>query len=109
MILLYENQRFEIAPRPHLAVDLMVANNGWTAYPVKAVSRRRRGPKARLYRVRRAAKLRHQVDGGNFLTPRSWAISNRRFLVHFATLLTTREGYDLQCLESTGDIGLKPA
>ena len=31
-----ENQRFEIAPRPHLAVDLMVANNGWTAYPVEA-------------------------------------------------------------------------
>ena len=59
-----ESQRFEIAPRPHLAVDLMVANNGWTAYPVKAVSRRRRGPKARLYRVRRAAKLGHQVDGG---------------------------------------------
>jgi len=50
--------------RPHLSVDLMVANNGWTAGSVKAVSRRRRGPKARLYRVRRAAKLGHQVDGG---------------------------------------------
>src|SRR5271156_4338244 len=46
--------------RPQLSVDLMVANNGWTACPVKAVSRRRRGPKASLYRARRPAKLDHQ-------------------------------------------------
>src|SRR5271168_3538705 len=46
--------------RPQLSVDLMVANNGWTACPVKAVSRRRRRPKASLYRARRPAKLDHQ-------------------------------------------------
>src|SRR5215472_13999238 len=74
-----ENQRFEIAPRPHLAVDLMVANNGWTAYPVEAVSRRRRGPKARLYRVCRLAKLRQQVERGQL--PSAMQLGNFKPLV----------------------------
>src|SRR6516164_11174902 len=74
-----ENQRFEIAPRPHLAVDLMVANNGWTAYPVEAVSRRRRGPKARLYRVCRPAKLRQQVERGQL--PSAMQLGNFKPLV----------------------------
>jgi len=36
------------ALQPLLAVELLVANDGWVASPVKAVSRRRRGPQARL-------------------------------------------------------------
>ena len=67
----------------------MVANNGWTACPVKAVSRQRRGPKARLYRVCRPAKLGRQVDRGNSLAPCSMAISNRLFLAHLTPLLTS--------------------
>ena len=35
---LAENQRFEIAARPHLAVDLLVANLGGTTCPVKAAA-----------------------------------------------------------------------
>src|ERR1700722_7956264 len=38
----------------------MVANNGWTTSPVKAVSRRRRGRKARLYRALLPCILDHQ-------------------------------------------------
>jgi hypothetical protein len=36
------------ALQPLLAVEFLVANDGWVARPVKAVSRRRRGPQARL-------------------------------------------------------------
>ena len=35
---LAENQRFEIAARPHLAVDLLVANLSGTPCPVKAAA-----------------------------------------------------------------------
>jgi hypothetical protein len=35
---LAENQRFEIAARPHLAVDLLVANLSGTPRPVKAAA-----------------------------------------------------------------------
>jgi hypothetical protein len=37
--------------QPLLAIERLVANEGWVASPVKAVSRRRRGPQARLYRA----------------------------------------------------------
>ena len=36
------------ASQPLLAVERLVANDGWVASRVKAVSRRRRGPQARL-------------------------------------------------------------
>ena len=35
---LAENQRFEIAARPHLAIDLLVANLSGTPCPVKAAA-----------------------------------------------------------------------
>jgi GTP-binding protein EngB required for normal cell division len=69
--------------RPHLSVDLTVANNGWTAGSVKAVSRRRRGPKARLYRACRAARLGPPSSTGGdsqaAQAPCGLAISNRWF------------------------------
>jgi len=34
--------------QPHFAVDLLAAKNGRAASPVKAGSRRRRGPQARI-------------------------------------------------------------
>ncbi len=34
--------------QPRLAVECLVANSGWVESPVKAFSRRRRGPQARL-------------------------------------------------------------
>jgi hypothetical protein len=55
-----EIERFEIAPRPHLAVDLLVANGSETPCPVKAASRRRRWPTASLYGAWRFAKLVHR-------------------------------------------------
>src|SRR5882757_7004942 len=57
---LAENERFEIAARPHLAVDLLVANGSGTPCPVKAASRRRRGPTASLDGAWRFAKLGHR-------------------------------------------------
>src|SRR6266700_3972986 len=44
--------------QPLLAIDRLVANEGWVPDPVKAVSRRRRGPQARLYRVWHPAHTR---------------------------------------------------
>jgi hypothetical protein len=40
-----------------------VANDGWVARPVKAVSRRRRGPQARLYRACHQPYSATEVDG----------------------------------------------
>jgi allantoinase len=48
------------ALQPLLAVEFLVANDGWVASPVKAVSRRRRGPQARLYRACDPAILGHR-------------------------------------------------
>ena len=48
------------ALQPLLAVEFLVANDGWVASPVKAVSRRRRGPQARLYRACDRAILGHR-------------------------------------------------
>ena len=42
------------------AVEFLVANDGWVASPVKAVSRRRRGPQARLCRACHPAILGHR-------------------------------------------------
>ena len=50
--------------RPDPAIEPLVANEGLVASPVKADSRRRRGPKARLYRACHEAILGHQVEGG---------------------------------------------
>jgi hypothetical protein len=52
-----EIERFEIAARAHLAVDPLVANGSGTPCPVKAASRRRRGPTASLDGARRSAEL----------------------------------------------------
>ena len=49
-----------------LAVERLVANDGWVTSRVKAVSRRRRGPQARLYRACHLAILDHR---GRRLTP----------------------------------------
>ena len=49
------------ALQPLCAVELLVANQGRLASPVKAVSRRRRGPQARLYRAGQAAIIGHRV------------------------------------------------
>ena len=49
-----------------LAVERLVANDGWVTSRVKAVSRRRRGPQARLYRACHPAILDHR---GRRLTP----------------------------------------
>ena len=51
---------FLVFGQPHLAVDLLVAKNGRAASPVKAASRRRRGPKARVDRACRLAILGHR-------------------------------------------------
>jgi putative transposase len=48
--------------RPDPAVDPLVANEGHVARRVKADSRRRRGPKGRLYRACHEAILGHQVE-----------------------------------------------
>jgi len=48
------------ALQPLLAVEFLVANDGGVASPVKAVSRRRRGPQARLYRTCYPAILGHR-------------------------------------------------
>src|SRR5262249_35517920 len=48
------------ALQPLLAVELLVANDGWVPGPVKAVSRRRRGPQASLYRTCHPAILGHR-------------------------------------------------
>ena len=48
------------ASQPLLAVERLVANDGWVASRVKAVSRRRRGPQARLYRACHPAILGHR-------------------------------------------------
>src|SRR4249919_205731 len=48
------------ASQPLLAVERLVANDGWVASRVKAVSRRRRGPQARLYRACHPAILDHR-------------------------------------------------
>src|SRR5215831_2001903 len=50
----------EFSSGPEPAVDPMVANEGRAAGPVKAVSRRRRGPQARLDRACRPAILVHR-------------------------------------------------
>ena len=52
--------------QPLLAVERLVANDGWVASRVKAVSRRRRGPQARRYRACHPAILDHR---GRRLTP----------------------------------------
>jgi len=52
-----EIERLEIAARPHLAVDLLMANRSGTPCPVRATSRRRRGPTASLDGAWRFAKL----------------------------------------------------
>src|SRR6516165_9041525 len=49
-----------VALQPRLAVEFLVANDGWVASTVKAVSRRRRGPQARLYRTCHPAILGHR-------------------------------------------------
>ena len=49
-----------------LAVERLLANDGWVTSRVKAVSRRRRGPQARLYRACHPAILDHR---GRRLTP----------------------------------------
>ena len=49
--------------RPDPAIDPLVANEGLVASRVKADSRRRRGPKGRLYRACHEAILGHQVEG----------------------------------------------
>src|ERR1700686_3925106 len=46
--------------QPLFAIERLVANEGWVASPVKAVSRRRRGPQARLYRACPPAILGHR-------------------------------------------------
>src|SRR6516162_8510075 len=46
--------------QPLFPVERLVANEGWVTSPVKAVSRRRRGPKARLYRACHPARLGHR-------------------------------------------------
>src|SRR5262249_58960525 len=48
------------ALQPLFAVELLVANDGWVPGPVKAVSRRRRGPQASLYRTCHPAILGHR-------------------------------------------------
>src|SRR5271167_4835438 len=48
------------ALQPLLSVEFLVANEGWVASPVKAVSRRRWGPQARLYRACHPAILGHR-------------------------------------------------
>ena len=55
-----------VSSQPLLAVERLVANDGWVASRVKAVSRRRRGPQARLYRACHPAILDHRGRG---LTP----------------------------------------
>src|SRR5215468_6294683 len=46
--------------QPLFPVERLVANEGWVTSPVKAISRRRRGPKARLYRACHPARLGHR-------------------------------------------------
>src|SRR6266705_7104292 len=46
--------------QPLFAVEPLVANDGWVASPVKAVSRRGRGPQASLYRACHPAILGHR-------------------------------------------------
>src|SRR5215471_3610961 len=46
--------------QPLFPVERLVANEGWVTSPVKAISRRRRGPKARLYRACYPARLGHR-------------------------------------------------
>jgi hypothetical protein len=47
--------------QPYPTIELLVANDGRTACPVKAVSHRRWGPKASLDRACRLAILGHRV------------------------------------------------
>src|SRR5271169_2597543 len=73
---LAENQRFEIVARPHLAVDLLVANLSGTPCPVKAAAAEGGG--------QRPAFTGHGVPpnlatGINAQTPHNRAISNRWF------------------------------
>src|SRR6266478_5494434 len=46
--------------QPLLAIERLVTNEGWVGDPVKAASRRRRGPQARLYRVSHPVILGHR-------------------------------------------------
>lgn len=69
---LVENQRFEIAARPHLAVDFLVANHSGTPYPVKAAAAEGGGQRPAFTGAWRSAKLGHwdrrlnATQSGNF-------------------------------------------
>jgi hypothetical protein len=60
----------------------LVANDGWVAGPVKAVSRRRRGPQASLYRTCHPAYSATEVDGWQRLS----RVSQNRAAVHSGRL-----------------------
>jgi Family of unknown function (DUF6151) len=78
--------------QPLLAVERLVANDGWVASPVKAVSRRRRGPQARLYRTCHPAILGHRGRRLNTATP--FPSPSLRGFAPPVTLLNDRGGSD---------------
>jgi hypothetical protein len=73
---LAENQRFEIAARPHLAVDLLVANLSGTPCPVKAAAAEGGGQWPAFTGHGVPPNLATVIDAQ---TPHNRAISNRWF------------------------------
>src|SRR5215471_7816793 len=70
--------------RPIFAFECLVANEVRARRPVKAVSRRRRGPKVRLYRTSRTDH--HQPPGVDGSPPR-WFFSAIFLRFHAAALI----------------------
>src|SRR5271167_1610769 len=62
--------------QPYRTIELLVANDGRTACPVKAVSHRRWGPKASLDRACRPAILGHRVPTAGRRTSRTAVAEN---------------------------------
>jgi hypothetical protein len=79
-----------MALQPLLAVEFMVANNGWMASAVRAVSRRRRGPQANLYRTCHPAILGHR---GRRLETAQPGVGTQRIRQHIAASRLHGEGY----------------
>ena len=73
---LAENQRFEIVARPHLAVDLLVANLSGTPCPVKAAAAEGGGQRPAFTGHGVPPNLATGIDAQ---TPHNRAISNRWF------------------------------
>src|SRR5205814_9644400 len=77
---LAENHRFEIAARPHFAVDLLVANLSGTPCPVKAAAAEGGGQRPAFTGHGVPPNLATGIDAP---MPHNRAISNRWFEVKF--------------------------